>query len=76
MLERYRCLNSLLVKSVAANHRDWPDHLPTVVAAYRATVHESTGFYPNRLLLGRDIRLPIDLVLGTAPDVCNTTFEN
>jgi len=69
MLERYhRCLNTLLAKVVSKNQRDWPDHLNTVVAAYRATVHEATGMTPNRAFLGRDIRMPIDLVMGTNPE--------
>jgi transposase InsO family protein len=69
MLERYhRCLNSLLAKVVSANQKDWSDHLQTVVAAYRATVHEAIKMTPNRAFLGREVRLPIDLVLGTTPD--------
>ena len=36
--------NSLLAKTVEAHQRDWPQRLPYVVAAYNATVHESTGF--------------------------------
>ena len=72
-LERFhRCLNSLLAKVVAINQKDWPDHLQTVVAAYRATVHDSTGFTPNRVFLGRDVRLPIDLALGITPDSSNS----
>src|SRR5208282_5494139 len=50
---------------------DWPDHLQTVVAAYRATVHEATGMSPNRIFLGHEVRLPIDLALGARPDECD-----
>ena len=32
--------------------------------AYRATVHNSTGFSPSRLFLGREYHLPVDLVMG------------
>jgi len=32
--------------------------------AYRATVHNSTGFTPSRLFLGRECRLPVDLIMG------------
>jgi len=69
MIERWhRCLNSMLGKMVAANQRDWSDHIPTVLAAYRATVHDSTKLTPNRVFLRREVRLPIDLVLGSTPD--------
>lgn len=64
-VERFhRTLNSMLGKVVSSNQRDWDTHLPFVLAAYRASVHESTGFSPNKLLLGRETCLPVDLVLG------------
>jgi len=34
------------------------------MAAYRASPHEATGFSPNRLFLGREVWLPLDLVMG------------
>ena len=63
MLERFhRTLNAMLGKVVAQNQRDWHEHLASVMAAYRATVHEATGFTPNRLMFGREVTLPVDLV--------------
>jgi len=38
------------------------------MSAYRATPHRSTGFPPNRLFLGRETRMPIDLVMGLSPE--------
>ena len=38
--------------------------IPMVLMAYRASPHSSTGYTPNRLFLGRENCLPIDLVLG------------
>jgi len=49
---------------VSERQRDWDDHLPFVLMAYRATQHSSTGFSPNKLFLGRENKAPIDLVLG------------
>jgi transposase InsO family protein len=64
-VERFhRTLNNLLGRVVAENQRDWSEKLPYVMAAYRASVHESTGFTPNRLMFGREVSTPIDLVLG------------
>ena len=34
------------------------------MAAYRASPHEATGFSPNMLMLGREVRAPIDLCIG------------
>jgi len=64
-VERFhRTLNSMLAKSVSESQRDWDEKLPLVLAAYRATPHSSTGLSPNRLFLGREVRLPIDLLMG------------
>ena len=69
VVERFhRTLNSMLGKAVSESQRDWDERLPLVLAAYRGTPHESTGFSPNRLFLGREVRMPIDLVMGLPPD--------
>jgi len=68
-VERFhRTLNSMLGKVVSESQRDWDEQLPLVLAAYRGTVHSSTGFSPNRLFLGREVRMPIDLVMGISPE--------
>jgi len=72
MFERYhRFLNALLAKVVSANQRDWMDHLQTAVAAYRSTPHESIKMIPNRAFLGREVRLPVNLVMGSSPELGN-----
>ena len=38
------------------------------MAAYRVLVHEGTQFSPNRLMSGRENRLPADIVLGCPYD--------
>jgi transposase InsO family protein len=46
-IERFhRTLNSMLGKVVAEHQRDWDAWLPFVMAAYRASRHESTGYSP------------------------------
>lgn len=42
--------------------------LPHVLAAYRTSLHETTGFSPNFLMFGRETRAPLDLVCGRPPD--------
>ena len=65
VVERFhRTLNTILGKLVAVNQRDWDERLPYALLAYRATTHSSTGFTPNKLFLGRENRLPVDLVLS------------
>src|SRR6185436_3078350 len=68
-IERFhRTLNTMLGKVVETSQRDWDERLPGVMAAYRASRHETTGFSPNYLILGREARAPIDLVLGEPND--------
>jgi len=68
MVERYhRSLNSILAKIISDDQRDWCERAPVAAAAYRASVHEATGYSPNFLMLGRETRSPIDVVLGSPP---------
>ena len=63
-----RTLNSMLGKIVKESQRDWDEKLPQVMAAYRASPHSSTGFTPNQLFLGRETRMPLDLIMGVPPE--------
>ena len=65
MIERYhRTLNSMLGKIVEEIQRDLDTKLQFVMAAYRASVHDTTGYTPNFLALGREVRAPLDIILG------------
>ena len=65
VVERFhRTLNSMLGKVVSESQRGWDQKLPFVLAAYRASVHNATGYSPNQLFLGREVYMPVDLVLG------------
>ena len=65
MVERFnRSLQDMLAKLVDEDKSNWDDLLPYVMCAYRATPHESTGITPNRMMLGRESDLPVDLVFG------------
>lgn len=68
MVERFnRTLVAMLSMFVDENRSDWDDHLPYVMAAYRATQHKSTGLTPNLLMLNREISCPLDLMVGLPP---------
>ena len=54
---------------------DWDKKLRLVCMAYNTSVHQSTGFSPFFLLLGRQARLPVDLAYVTAPMEEMTTQE-
>ena len=63
----HRTMNSMLAKVVAENQRDWDQHLPHLMGAYRASRHESTGYSPNFLMFGRENLAPLDVILGVPP---------
>jgi len=68
-IERFhRTLNSMLAKVISEDQRNWDEKLPYVMAAYRASIHESTHFSPNFLMFGRENRAPVDLLYGRKPD--------
>ena len=45
---------------------NWDQHLGCLAATYRATPHESTGMTPNLLTFRREVRLPIEVILGVS----------
>jgi len=47
---------------------EWDDLLLFCMAAYRRSVHETTGCTPNLMVFGEELRLPIDWIFGGPPD--------
>ena len=65
MLKQFHwTLNQIIGKVDSEDQRDSDEYVLPVMAAYRASEHIVTGFSPNFLMLGREVRAPIDLVLG------------
>ena len=54
----------MLEKIVEENQRDWDTKVKFVMAVYRAYVNDATGFMPNFLVLGREVRSLLDIILG------------
>ena len=64
--ERFnRTLLRMIKAYLCGEQRDWDLHLGCLAGAYRATPNESTRLTPNLLTMGREVRLPAELVFGS-----------
>ncbi|KAH3694054.1 hypothetical protein DPMN_081493 [Dreissena polymorpha] len=51
------------VRCFTANRQDsWDVNLPQIAGALRSSVNRSTGFTQNKMMLGREVYSPADLV--------------
>lgn len=63
MVERFnKTLATMLSAYVSDYQQDWDKKLPYVLMAYRSSQHESTGYTPNMLMMGRETATPIDIM--------------
>ncbi|VDI16994.1 Hypothetical predicted protein, partial [Mytilus galloprovincialis] len=49
---------------VSQSQDNWDEHLYLLTVSYRSTPHTSTGLTHNRLMLGREVHLPQELIFG------------
>jgi transposase InsO family protein len=61
---------------VASHQRDWDARLPIFLLAYRASIHNTTGFTSANLVFGRELRLPGDILFGVPPDKERPTIDH
>ena len=62
-----RCNSTLeiqLSKFADYNQKDWDVHISMLLMAYRSAIYDTSGCTPAKLMLGRDLKLPIDLIYG------------
>ena len=58
-----RTLLQILRNYVNKKQSDWDDYVPLIASAIRSSVNKQTGFTPNRLMLGREVITPAELVV-------------
>ena len=73
-----RTLKQMLSIFANSNRNDWDDHLPFLLMAYRATIQDSIGVTPHKMMFGRDMQCPIDIIAGNVPqnktDTCSVKY--
>ena len=75
MVERFnRTLASMLSLFGKDHQRDWDVHVPMVMMAYRSTIQETTSVSPNKMMMGREVNMPIDLLFGGPLEVKEATY--
>ena len=47
---------------IGKRQHHWNLHLPQLAGALRSAVNRSTGYTPNKLMLGREVNIPADLM--------------
>ena len=63
-VERYNQTIIQMVRCAGLGKQsEWDEKLPLLVSAIRSTVNSTTGFTPNMLMLGREVRTPLQLML-------------
>ena len=70
LVERFNAtLESMLSMVVKEDQTDWDLHLNLATSAYRSTPHPSLkGLTPNQMMFGRNLDLPLDLIIGRPKD--------
>lgn len=64
-VERYnRTLMDAVRCFVGKNQASWDLLLPQIAAALRSSVNRHTGYTPNKLMFGREINTPVDLLFA------------
>jgi len=57
-----RTIEAQLAIFVDEHQHDWDLHLPLLLMSYRTVVHSTTGCTPAKLMLGQNLRVPVDLL--------------
>ena len=57
-----------LIAVFCQTYQEWDRNLPVLTLAYWSIVHEVAGFTPNFIMTGREVALPLDIMLGTIQD--------
>ena len=60
----HHTLKALLKTQLEEVHDRWDEHLDFCLMAYRSSIHSSTGYSPYRVMFGREITVPLDVMMA------------
>ena len=67
MIERFNRTLEKMLSTCVTDHQEWDLHLQRTLLAYRSSSHSSTDHTPSRLMFGRELVLPLDIMYGSPP---------
>ena len=77
LVERFnQTLKAMLRRFVDADARNWDTLLPYMLFAYREAPQSRTGFSPNELVFGRQLRGPLDVMKEVWTDAQETEAKS
>ena len=56
----------MLGTCVGEDPEDWEEYISKASMAYNMSVNATSGYTPFYLMFGRQVRIPVDLMYGTA----------
>ena len=76
IVERFNKTLATMLSAYVSNHQhDWDRYIPYVLMGYRSSLHESMGYSPNMLMLGREVATPLD-IMYELPSTTKPTIIN
>lgn len=67
--ERYnRTMIEMPLGKIKESQGDWDLQLQPCMMAYKSYIHKFTGEIPNTLMLGREIKVALDVITESAPE--------
>jgi hypothetical protein len=67
--ERVNQTLGVMLRAVCQEDREWDEKIPFLMAAYRASWHETIRSSPNKMMLGRNVYMPVDITAGVVSNM-------
>ena len=76
-VERFhRTLSGMMRTILEREDKEWPKALPSISLAYNSKTNSSTGVTPSLAFTGREVKIPVDLVIGVPHQEARSVHEH